>query len=174
MIASPRLRKSLLTIHVGTSVGWLGAVVAYIVLNVPALASDDDQSVRAAYLMMEALLLYAITPLAVVAFLSGLVQGVVTPWGLLRHYWVLISLIATASALAVLLLHIPAVREMAAIAADSDAAVSDLNGDLVHAVGGLLVLLLPLVLNVFKPRGLTPYGWRAIHQRNSVHRQGGE
>ena len=164
MAASPRLRKALLAVHVGTSVGWLGAAAAYIVLNVPALAADE-QSVRAAYLMMEALLLYAITPMAVLAFISGMVQGLVTPWGLFRHYWVLISLIATAFALAVLLLHIPAVSEMADTARDSEADVSELNGDLVHAIGGALVLMLPLVLNVFKPRGLTRYGWRARQRR---------
>ena len=30
----PGLRKAMLTVHVGASVGWLGAIVAYIVLNV--------------------------------------------------------------------------------------------------------------------------------------------
>jgi len=164
--APPRLRKALLTVHVGTSVGWFGAAVAYIGLNVPALTATDEQSVRAAYLMMEPLLLYAVTPLAVLAFTTGLLQGLITPWGLFRHYWVLISLVSTGLALAVLLLHIPAVREMARTARDPDAEVSGLNGDLVHAVGGALVLVLPLVLNVFKPRGLTPHGWRA-QQRQS-------
>jgi hypothetical protein len=33
-------------------------------------------------------------------------------------------------------------------------------GTLPHPVGGLIVLLVILVLNVFKPQGLTPYGWR--------------
>ena len=34
------------------------------------------------------------------------------------------------------------------------------NGGLVHAIGGLLVLLVPLVLNIYKPRGLTRRGQR--------------
>lgn len=50
---SPGLRKLMLTVHVASSVGWLGAIGAYIALNVPALASDDEQSIRAAYLMMD-------------------------------------------------------------------------------------------------------------------------
>jgi hypothetical protein len=30
----------------------------------------------------------------------------------------------------------------------------------VHAAGGLAVLLIPAVLSVYKPPGLTRYGWR--------------
>jgi hypothetical protein len=38
-----------------------------------------------------------------------------------------------------------------------------------YSVGGVLVLLLVLVLNVFKPSGLTPYGWRKkVEQRASA------
>lgn len=161
MTTTPRLRKAVLTAHVASSVGWLGAIAAYVALNVPALAATDEQLARAGYLMMEPVLLYAVVPLAVLSFTSGVVQALISPWGLFRHYWVLISLIATAFALAILLLHIPAVRDMATIARNPAADVGDLDGDLVHSIGGGLVLLLPLVLNVFKPRGLTPYGWRA-------------
>jgi nicotinamidase-related amidase len=42
----------------------------------------------------------------------------------------------------------------------SRAQLAQLGGDLGHAVGGVLVLLVITVLNVYKPRGLTPYGWR--------------
>jgi hypothetical protein len=35
-----------------------------------------------------------------------------------------------------------------------------LPSELLHAGIGLLVLLVIQVLNVYKPRGLTPYGWR--------------
>jgi hypothetical protein len=163
--ASPPIRKTLLTVHVATSVGWLGAVAAYMVLNVPALTATDDRVARAAYLMMEPVLLYAVVPLAVLSFTSGVVQALLTPWGLFRHYWVLISLLATGFAFVVLILHIPAVSEMAEGASDPTADVAVLGGDLVHSVGGALVLLLPLVLNIFKPRGLTPYGWRVSQGR---------
>ncbi len=33
-------------------------------------------------------------------------------------------------------------------------------GSLLHSVGGLVVLLVVTALSVFKPRGLTRYGWR--------------
>jgi hypothetical protein len=47
--------------------------------------------------------------------------------------------------------------------------MSALNGDLFHSVGGLLVLLIPLVLNIYKPRGLTRYGWRRQHEQAGGH-----
>jgi hypothetical protein len=31
---------------------------------------------------------------------------------------------------------------------------------LLHSIGGTIVLLVILVLNLYKPRGMTPYGWR--------------
>lgn len=167
-MTTPRLRKAALTMHIASSVGWLGAIGAYVALNVPAVTSSDEGTVRAAYLMMEPVLLYAIVPLAVLSFASGVVQSLISPWGLFRHYWVIMSLLATGFALAILLLHIPDVQDMTKVARDPDADVGALQGDLVHSIGGGLVLLLPLVLNVFKPRGLTPHGWRAM-QRQRGH-----
>ena len=99
--------------------------------------------------------------MALAALLTGLVISLGTPWGLFRHYWVLISLALTVLATAVLLLHMPDVSALADAARAADGAdLGGLGGDLVHAGGGLLVLLVITGLNVYKPRGLTPYGWR--------------
>ncbi|WP_245916814.1 DUF2269 domain-containing protein [Nocardioides gansuensis] len=154
----------MLTVHVGSSVGWLGAIAAYISLNVPALASGDDQAVRAAYLMMDVVMRYALVPLATLSLVTGVVQALGTPWGLFRHYWVTISLALTTFAFVILVLHLPAVGEMARTAADPETDVSHLGGDLLHSIGGLAVLLVPLGLNIYKPRGLTRYGWRRTRQ----------
>ena len=161
---SPGLRRAALTVHVACSVGWLGAALAYVVLNVPALASSDEATVRAAYLMMEPVAWYAVTPLAVASLVTGVIQSLGSPWGLLRHYWVLISLVTTAFANLVLLLHLPAVSKLADRAAAPGTDVFGLGGDLAHSVGGLLLLLVPLILNIYKPRGLTRRGWRAQRQ----------
>jgi hypothetical protein len=168
MQMSPGIRKLMLTIHITSSVGWLGAIAAYIALNIPVYVSDDEQTVRAAYLMMEPVLRYALIPLAAVALVTGIVQALGTPWGLLRHYWVTISLVLTTFAFAILVFHLPAVEAMAAIAADPTADIDRLGGDLFHAVGGLVVLLVPLVLNIYKPRGLTRYGWRRAQERRTT------
>ena len=155
MIMGPRLRKLGLTVHVATSVGWLGAIAAYVVLNAVALTSPDVPSVRAAYLMMEPVAWFVIVPLALASLGTGILQSLATSWGLFRHYWVLISLVVTALATLVLLLHMGDVGRLARRAADPATDPTALGGDLVHAVGGLLVLLVPLVLNIYKPRGRT-------------------
>ena len=168
MQMSPGFRKLALTVHVASSVGWIGAIVAYITLNMPVYFSNDEQTVRAAYLMMEPVLRYALIPLAATALVTGIVQALGTPWGLLRHYWVTISLVLTAFAFVILVLHLPAVEAVAAVAADPTGDVDPLGGDLFHAVGGLVVLLVPLVLNIYKPRGMTRYGWRRVQERRTT------
>lgn len=167
MQMSAGIRKLMLTVHVATSVGWIGAIAAYIALNLPVYVSNDEQSVRAAYLMMEPVLRYALIPLAAVALLTGTLQALGTPWGLVRHYWVTISLVLTVFAFVILVLHLPAVEAMSAVAADPNGGVDRLGGDLFHAVGGLVVLLVPLALNIYKPRGMTRYGWRHAHARRT-------
>ena len=165
MTIPPRLRKLVLTAHVASSVGWLGAVVAYLGLAVAALTSQDTETVRAAWIAMEVTGWFVIVPLAFASLLIGLVQALGTPWGLFRHYWVLAKLLLTVFATAILLLHMPTVSHVAGVAAETDGADRDgLRGELLHAGGGLLVLLVTTALSVYKPRGMTPYGWRKRHE----------
>ena len=132
------------------------------------MTSSDDQVVRAAYLMMEPVALYALVPLAFASLLTGVAQSLATPWGLFRHYWVLISLLVTCFATVILLLHLPVVGDVTDQANDPNTDVSEMGGDLFHSVGGLLVLLVPLVLNIYKPRGLTRRGWRFQRLQGAV------
>jgi hypothetical protein len=163
----PRLRKFVLTAHVATSVGWLGAVVAYIALDVTAVASQDVQTVRAAYLAMELLVWYVIVPLALASVLIGIVNALGTSWGLFRHYWVVAKLLLTVVATAVLLAETQTIGSMADMAA-SGADPRDLPGSLPHSIGGLVVLVITTILSMYKPRGITPYGWRKRAERTAV------
>ena len=158
---SPRLRKFALAIHLTFSVGWIGAVVAYLALGVAAVTTDDADTIRASWTGMEVIGWYAIVPLAVGSLLTGLVMALGTRWGLFRHYWVLISFVVTMFATAVLVLHMPTVSSMADVARDADRATLDsLGGDLSHPGIGLVLLLGVQVLNIYKPQGMTRYGWR--------------
>jgi hypothetical protein len=169
MTMTPGLRRFALAAHLTVSVGWIGAVVAYLALGVAAVTSRDAQTVRAAWIAMEVTGWYAIVPLALAALLTGLVLSLGTPWGLFRHYWVLITLVLTTFATVVLLLHMPTVSALADVAREADGAgLGGLGGDLPHPGVGLLVLLVITGLNVYKPRGLTPYGWRKQHERRTV------
>jgi uncharacterized membrane protein len=158
-----RLRKAALTVHITLSVGWIGAVAAYIALDVAAATSHDALILRAAYAGMDNIAGGVIVPLALASLLTGVVMSVGTRWGLFRHYWVLISLLLTTIATLVLLAETQTISRFADTAADPTTSSDDLRAlgnTLVHSVGGLAVLLVILVLNMYKPRGMTRYGWR--------------
>ena len=163
MIMPPRLRKFALAAHITLAVGWIGAVAGYIALDVAAATSQDPKALRAAYLAMELIALYVIVPLALASLLSGLIMSVGTKWGLFRHYWVLISLLLTIIATFVLLVETQTISYFADRAGDPTTSGDDLRAlgnTLVHSVGGTVMLLVILVMNVYKPRGMTQYGWR--------------
>lgn len=175
MTMTPSLRKFALTAHITFSVGWIGAVAAYLALDMTIATSQDTQMLRAAYLTMALITRYVIVPLALASLLTGIVISLLTSWGLFRHYWVLISLLLTIIATIVLLSETQQISRMADIAADPTMSGDELRAlpnTLVHSVGGTLVLLLITVLNVYKPRGLTPYGWRKQQEdRRRQHEQ---
>jgi heme/copper-type cytochrome/quinol oxidase subunit 2 len=122
---------------------------------------------------MELIAWYVVVPLALASLLTGLVMSLGTRWGLFRHYWVLISLLLTIIATVVLLVETQTIGYFATIAADpatSSGDLQSLGSTLVHSVGGTVVLLVILVLNVYKPRGMTRYGWRKQdEQRRKQH-----
>ena len=92
-----------------------------------------------------------------------------TKWGLFRHYWVLISFLLTLVATIILLVETRVISSLAEMAADPTTSSEDLRAmpnTLVHSVGGTVVLLVILVLNVYKPQGMTRYGWRKQQERD--------
>jgi hypothetical protein len=160
---TPGVRRFVLATHLSISIGWFGAAVAYVALDIAATTGHDPLMLRSAYLGMDLIVRSVIAPLAIAALVTGLVMSLGTRWGLLRHWWVVISLILTLFAVVVLLVETRVISALALVAADPAASTDrlrSLGGTLVHSVGGLAVLLVILVLNVYKPRGLTPYGWR--------------
>jgi hypothetical protein len=173
MSLPPPIRKTILVTHVGTSVGWLGALTGYLALDLTTAVSTDIATVRGAYIGMDLLVRYAIVPLALASVLVGIVNALGTPWGLLRHYWVLVKLILTLGALGVLLEKAPMVEYLANVAKSSPDP-RQLSDTLEHSVGGLIILGTTLILSVFKPRGLTRYGWRKqrVVRAASTHADG--
>lgn len=173
MIMGPGLRKFALAAHVTFSVGWIGAAAAYIPLDIAAATSPDAETLRASYLAMDLVARWAIVPLALASLLTGLIMALGTRWGLFRHYWTLISLILTVLAVLVLLVETRTIGDYATIAADpstSDAGLRALGNTLVHSAGGTMVLFVIMWLNVYKPQGLTRYGWRReLERRANLH-----
>jgi hypothetical protein len=162
MTMTPRVRKLALAAHVTFSVGWLGAISVFLALSVVGLTSDDAETVRGAYLVMEPAAWFVLVPLAFASLLSGLVQALGTTWGVFRHYWVLFKLLINIVATIVLLTYMETFGFMAGVAADPNAELGMVRNasPVVHAAGALLLLLVATTLAVYKPRGLTPHGRR--------------
>lgn len=161
MTMTPGLRKLVLTAHITSSVGWIGAVVAYLALSIVTQTSQDPQMVRAAFLALEPIYRFVLVPLAIASLLIGIVQSLGTPWDLFRHYWVLFKLVLTVFATIILLGYGQTVSYFTRIASEADSAdLLAMGAELLHPVVGLMVLLAIMFLSVYKPRGMTPYGLR--------------
>ncbi|RWY80881.1 MULTISPECIES: hypothetical protein [Rhizobium] len=168
MIMTPGLRKVALVAHVVSSVGSLGAIAAFLALAIVGLAGQDDRVVRSAYVAAEVLARVVIVPLVLASLLSGLVQSLGTAWGLFRHYWVLAKFLLTLLVVVVLLLQVKGIVQVGVASLGTPMSNTDLldlrRSLVVHAAGGLVVLLVTTALSVYKPRGMTRYGWRRYHQ----------
>jgi len=160
MNMKPRLQKIALLAHITVSVGWFGAVLPYLALAIAALASRDESLVRAACLSMNLIGWFVIVPLSLAALASGLIQSLGTRWGLLRHWWIVAKLVLTVFAVVVLWQHMRDVSRVSAMVNGGMLSSANLHPEIIHSAGGLLVLLAIMILSVFKPRGMTPYGRR--------------
>src|SRR5438876_11267704 len=67
---TPSLRKFALTAHVTFSVGWFGAVAAFLALAIAGLTAQDPPMVRAAYLAMAFIGWWVIVPCSFAALLT--------------------------------------------------------------------------------------------------------
>jgi hypothetical protein len=168
MTMPPRLRRFALTAHVTLSVGWLGAVVVYLALAVVGLTGRDAEGAR-----------LVLVPISLAALVSGLVQSLGTEWGLLRYYWVVTKLLLTVGATVVLVARaedffgaLEATGPTSVVAAETARSGADAGALpiqlVVHAGGGLLVLLAATALSVYKPWGRTRYGRRKLLERREV------
>lgn len=119
---------------------------------------------RGRYVSADLVTRAVILPLCAAALITGLIQSLGTAWGLFRNYWVIAKLVLTLIATGLLLLHTQPIRHLADTATILDLASRDYRGVrtqlVADAAGAIVLLLVTTGLSVYKPRGLTPYGWR--------------
>lgn len=172
MTMKPTLRKFMRTTHIIVTVGWLGTVAAFLVLAIVGLTSLDMQMVRAAYLAMDVITRFVIVPLSLIPLLAtGPLLSLGTPWGLFRHYWIIVKLVINILSTLILLVHLRPISYMARVAAEGTLSNADrrIQIQLVVAAGaGLMALLVAIGLAVYKPRGMTPYGWRKQYMEHTM------
>jgi hypothetical protein len=151
----PRWRTALLTTHVATSVALLGADASVVLL---ASHGSDPGVYPAAELLVSTLLV----PLALAALVTGVALGLLTPWGLFRHWWVTLKLaLTTAGAVLALVVLRPTVAGLAAAARAGVVPTATDRLELVRDAGAAsVVLLVTVVLSVYKPFGRLSRGSR--------------
>jgi hypothetical protein len=168
---TPALRRFTFTTHITSSVGWVGAVLAFLALALIGFTSDDELKVRGAYLLMAPAAWFVLVPLAHASLISGIALSLGTTWGLLRYYWVVLKLGITVFATVILLMYMGTFRQMAGVAADPvvDLALVRNASPIMHAILALILLVATTVLGVYKPFGMTAYGeWKLEEQRQAV------
>lgn len=177
MTLTPGLRKFVRTAHVTFTVGWLGSVATSLALAIAGLNSQDTQIVRATYIAMELMTRYVIIPLSLAPLLTGPILSLGTPWGLFRHYWILVKLVITVLSTLILLVHLQPISYLSHVAAEGALTSADRGVQIqlvVAAAAGLLALLVATALAVYKPRGLTRYGWRKQYEERALLQPGTE
>jgi hypothetical protein len=159
---APAVRRFTFAAHVTSSAGWIGAVLVFLALASIALVSQDERTVRGAYLLMAPAAWLVLVPLAHASLLTGIVLSLGTPWGLFRHYWVVLKLAITLFSTVILLIYMGTFRQMAGVAADPLVQLGLIRNPspVVHAVLALILLLIATWLAVYKPFGVTPYAHR--------------
>jgi hypothetical protein len=152
---SPGWRKGLLTAHVVLSVAWIGLAGCLIALATVGLNTGETWVYRAIGLLGGTFLL----PVGMCALVSGIVLGLGTKWGLIRHYWVAAKLFVT---IVLVLAGQLALGRFISVAAERAAAGEDVGEYGLRVLDGSianLVLLVALtVLSVYKPWGRTRRG----------------
>jgi uncharacterized membrane protein len=164
MTMRPNVRKFVRTAHIIFTVGWIGAVAGFLALAIAGLTSQDTQLVQASYLAMDLIARFIIVPLSLIPLLlTGPILSLGTPWGLFRHYWIIVKLVINILSTLILLVHLRPIQYMARVAGDGTLSSADRGAQIqlvVAAGAGLLALLVATGLAVYKPRGMTAYGWR--------------
>ncbi len=170
MSMTPGTRKLALVAHITTSVGWLGAVASFLAVAIAGLIRQDPATTSAAYLAMELVGWFVIVPLSFASLLTGIVSSLGTTWGLFRHYWVVAKITVTIPATVLLLFHLQPIGTIssAALAGASGVNPGELRIQLVAEAGAaILVLLVATILSVYKPPGLTRYGWSQQYEQRA-------
>lgn len=167
---TPRLQKFVLTTHIIFSVGWAGAVAVFLTHALVGLTTADNKIMSAAYIAMWLSCWLVIIPSNTGSLLTGLIQALCTPWGLFKHWWILVKLILTIGCTVLLLLHTNQIGYLAQTA--SAFASTELYGLRVEimykAALALIVLIAITTISVYKPWGLTSYGQRRLREQNQL------
>jgi hypothetical protein len=90
---SPAVRRAVLTVHIIAGVGLLGDVAAVLAVNVRAATTGDAVLAAASYDLLAMFTVLFGIPLSLLSLATGVLLGLGTKWGVLRHAWVATKLV---------------------------------------------------------------------------------
>lgn len=172
----PRLRKSMLFIHIVTGVGWMGIDIALAILVYGALRSDDAERVAASYLATGYIGMIAVPVLSLSMTITGIILSIGSGFGLLKHWWVFVKLIISLALCALvwiaLLPELRTLPDMVEMGASADE-VRDRLGPATAAllyppVVSFTMMAIASLLSIFKPWGKTPWTPQRKARRSST------
>ncbi|MFG1842066.1 hypothetical protein [Micromonospora sp. NPDC049175] len=161
----PRLgrmpRKVWLTLHVGIGVGWLGISTGMLLLAILGATADSHELQHGAYLLLSRFEMLLAIPSVFLTIITGVVVSLGTPWGLLKHTWVLAKLVIALTLPFLAVFEGPWIEELEARSA-AGLIETGTTGMLLIGAMGLFAALLwtATILSVFKPGGRTRWGRR--------------
>ncbi|MGW0737863.1 PDR/VanB family oxidoreductase [Streptomyces sp. NPDC002851] len=88
---SSRGRKLTLALHISTSVGWMGLSLSMATLAVIGYFTTDPGVAEGAYYAMYVFDETTVSIVGLASLITGVLLGTGTPWGLLRHWWVVVK-----------------------------------------------------------------------------------
>jgi hypothetical protein len=141
----PATRRALLSAHVISSVGLLGASSALLVLAITASGTSDPELSHSAATLVQTFGFVFGIPLSFTGLFTGIALGLGTKWGVLRYPWVMtkLALLVTTILSGALLIGTSAERMVS----------GEGGGELLIAAASYNVaaLLTSTVLSIYKP-----------------------
>jgi hypothetical protein len=170
------LRKLVLTVHVVVSVGWIGIEAGLLALGLTGLYIRDPEVLRATYVATGIFGGIFLAPVSMGTLVTGVLLSVGTPWGLVRHYWVLVKFVLSVALVASGILVLNRGLQEAAVKVSevplstlTSADVDTLRFQIIASVSvALLLLITATTLSVYEPWGRTWFGRRKVVARREV------
>jgi hypothetical protein len=148
----PPLRKLLLVVHLVGSLGLLGTDLTVLLLSTAGATGTEPHTVYPAADLIGSTLL---VPLVFVALGTGMLQGLLTPWGLFRHWWVTLKFALTLAGTVLALLVLRPALDAAVQATLAGAPLPTRDRLMLVRDSGAasVVLVVTVLLSVYKPFG---------------------
>jgi purine-cytosine permease-like protein len=145
-------RKPLFAVHLMAAIGWFGTSLALLSLGVAGARGSNPATVYPAAHLVGA---WLTAPLAVIALATGVLQAVLTGWGLTKHRWVTVKLtVAAILTVLVIFVLVPELGRAADTVTGPEAQPLGFAERIRLVVGpavACLLLTLNVILAIYKP-----------------------